>query len=245
MWGLGTGGGASVAEWFALRFARARELIPAAEFDTVIAVEFAETVTVELVDVVGVADASPLDFYNGGVVSVSVGNAVIAPSAARLQLTGSSSHVGLLDGKSWYAASLVRVITPTSPGDSRVDAIGLWTDDANRCGLGIFNSSGGSSTNWVGYTIVDGSSNTSIGPPLDGEAPVWHLFEQWYDVETGVLSFAIDGETFATTLDADDLPSTPARLSMMFGADVADTPFATNFDKACVIVASPRVGESS
>lgn len=244
-WGSRPGSGSLDGDWFAQRFARARALIPDADFDTIIGEDFGGTITSELVDIVGVADADPVDFYNGGVVAVSVGDAVIAPSSARLQLTGSPSHVGILDGKSWYAASLTRLITPDSPGDSRVDLIGLWTDDANRVGLGIWNGSGGSSTNWAGYTLVDGSSNSSLGPLLDGESPVWHLAEMWFNVDTGVLTFALDGVSFSTLLDADDLPSTPARLSMLFGADLADSPFATNFDKVCVIVKSPTVGEAS
>lgn len=245
-WGMRVdGGGASDGDWFAQRFARARELIPAADFDTVIGEDFGGTITSELVDVAGVADANPVDFYNGGVVEVNVGDAIIFPSHARLQLTGSSSHVGLLSGKSWYAASLVRQITPDSPGDSVVDAIGLWTTDENRVGLGIFSGSGGSSSNWVGYTLKDSSANTSIGPVLDGESPVWHLFEMWFDVDSGILTFALDGVSFGTTLDADDLPATPARLSMIFEAAAADSPFATNYDKVCVVVRSPVVGEAS
>lgn len=243
-WAMRINGGAASADWFEARLRRARTLIPAAEFDTVIRAEFGETITTELVDVVGVADANPVDFYNGGVVEVDIGDAVIAPSSARLQLTGSPSHVAQLDGKSWYAASLTRLITPDDPGNSRVDLIGLWTDDANRVGLGIWNGSGGSSTHWEGYTLVDGSSNTSLGPVLDGESPVWHLAEMWFDVDTLVLTFALDGVSFSTLLDADDLPSTPARLSMLFGADVADSSFATNFDKACVVVRSPVVGQT-
>lgn len=242
------GGGSFEGDWFAQRFTRARTLIPDAEFDTIVPAEFAETITCELVDVTGVASASPVDFYSGGVVVVDIGDAVISPSHARLQLTGSSSHVGSLAGRSWYMASLVRAIRPDDDeiGNTTVEAIGLWGDDDNRVGLGIYGAvSGGSVTNWVGFTSVGGSTNTSIGPALDPEeSPVWHLFEAWFDVDAGTVSFAIDGVTFDDTLATADLPSMPARLSMISDRFTAADPSATNYDKACVVVASPRVGEA-
>lgn len=248
-WAMNVGGGAAGADWFAQRFARARRLMPAANFDTVIPLEFAETVTCELVDVTGVADANPVDSYSGGVVEVVVGDAVTFPSHGRLQLTGSPSHVGpSLTGRSWYAASLVRMIRPIDEdmGDSAADAIGLWSDDNNRVGLGIFgNGSGGSTTNWVGLADVDGSITTVFGPALDGgESPVWHLFEQWFDVDTGELSFALDGIDFDDVISVDDMPSVPARFSIISQRDTAGTTVVTNIDKACVVVASPRVGET-
>lgn len=245
-WALGGGGGAN-AEWFSLRFARARRLIPAAEFDTVIPADFADTITAELVDVAGVANADPVDGYNGGVVAVTVGDAVIAPSVGRLQLTGSSGHVASQSGQSWYAAALVRMIRPgdAEMGDTASDAIGLWGDDQNRVGLGLKgNGSGGSITNWAGYVIDDGSTTVVTGPALDGEeSPVWHLFEMWFDVDAGTVSFALDGTTFDDTIAAAVLSAFPGRLSMISQRDAIGNGVAPNYDKACVIVASPRVGE--
>lgn len=248
-WAMRIDSAATDGDWFARRFAHARALIPAADFDTIIAEDFGETITSELVDVTGVADASPVSFYNGGVVAVSVGDVVIAPSHARLQLTAPPSHVGGT-GKSWYMASLVRIIRPDDAeiGDTSIDAIGLWGDDSNRIGLGILgNASGGSTTNWVGYAVNAASFATSIGPALDpGEGPVWHLFEAWFDVDAGTLGFALDGVTFDDTIAAADVPTgQPLTLSMISQQDVAAEAFATNYDKACVIVASPTVGGTS
>lgn len=248
-WAMRIGSSATDGDWFARRFAHARALIRAADFDTVIPADFGETITCELVDVVGVADANPVSFYNGGVVEVPVGDAVIAPSRGRLQLTQPPSHVGLLSGKSWYVASLVRVIRPPDAqiGATAIDAIGLWGDDNNRIGLGILgNASGGSTTNWVGYAVSAASFNTAIGPALDGEeSPVWHLFEAWFDVGAGLLSFAIDGVNFATTIAAADVPAVPATLSMITQRDAIGDEAIPNYDKACVVVASPAVGASS
>lgn len=252
-WALVTGGGDTDGDWFAQRFTRARALATAAgvssdaNFDTIIPAEFAETVTCELVDVVGVADANPETGYNGGVVGVTVGDAVEAPNSCRLQLTSPPSHVGSLSGKMWYIASLVRVMRPEDDnvGDSAMDAIGLWGDDNNRVGLGIMgNASGGSATNWVGYVVDDSSFTTVLGPALDGEeSPVWHLFEAWFIDDE--LHFAIDGEEFEDTIAAAALPAVAATLSMILERDTAGDPVAANYDKACVIVRSPVVGETS
>lgn len=246
-WGMRVDGGSLAGDWFAQRFARARALMPAADFDTVIPADFGETVTSELVDVAGVADASPVDGYSGGVIEVVTGDAVLFPSHSRLQLTGSPSHVGpSLVGRSWYIASLVRIIRPPDGelSDTEADAIGLWLDDDNRIALGIVGSgSGGSTTNWIGLADADGSVETREGPALDGEeSPVWHLFEAWFDVDDAEMSFAIDGVTFADTIAAEFLPATPGRLSMIFQRDAAGSTVAANIDKACVVVRSPTVG---
>lgn len=259
-WAL-LGGGAAAVEWFTARFIRARELARAAgvadadNFDTIIPEDFGNTITSELADVVGNAEANPSTAFNAGVVTVQVGGGddPVTPNAARLQLTGGPdgppSHVGSLSGKNWYVASLVLVERPPDEqmGDTVADAIGLWNDSNNRVGLGILgNASGGSTTNWVGYVDNGGSFETSIGPALDPEGGgVWHLFEAW-KVGGGPVRFALDGINFATSIDASDVPDVSATLSM-YGerSPVAPPvgPVISNFDKACVIVRSPRVGE--
>lgn len=240
--------GVEVAEWFEARFARARQLLPAAEFDTIIRAEFQDTITCELADTVGVATASPGD-ENGGVVAVAVGDSGTAPDSGRLQLTDPPNHVAELSGRYWYAASLVKIVRPPDGelGDTLCDAIGLWaTSNDNRVGLGIGGNlgSGSSTTNWVGYAIVDASVTTVLGPALDGEEDtVWHLFEAWFDLDAGELHFAIDGEEFASTIDGADLPALPATLAMISERTAAGSQTIANYDKATVVVTSPRVGE--
>jgi hypothetical protein len=239
----------TTAEWFSKRFARARRLIPDAAFDTIIGTDFDETVTAEIVDLAGVAGADPVDGYSAGVIDVHVGGPDVQPSHARLQLTGSPSHVGPgVSSRSWYIASLVRLIRPSDDDMANtgpVDAIGLWSNDSDHIGLGLFgNGSGGSSTNWIGYADDDGSITTVLGPALDGEeSPVWHLFEAWFDVGAGELSFAIDEEEFDDTIDVAAMPDLAMRLSMISNVDLVDIVVASNYDKACVVVAAPRVGE--
>lgn len=243
---IGTGGTPTgpAAEWFALRFAHARALVPAANFDTVLGTDFAESVSSELDDVVGVATADPVDFYNGGVVAVSVGDAVIAPSSARLSLTGAPSHVGNLATRPWFMASLVRLNYQDAGalGNTRADSIALWSDDDNGVALGIFgNVPGGSSTNWVGSANLGSSITTVLGPALDTEeGPVWHLFEVWSD--GAEVHFMIDGVEFAGTIDAVDVPGTPAQLGPRAIRDAVGDQVITNYDKICVVVASPTVG---
>lgn len=246
-WALKGGGGAAV-EWFTARFLRARGLIPAADFDTIIPEDFANTITSEIVDVVGIASASPVSFYNAGVVEFSIGDSDVGPSSARMQLTQPPSHVGDLRGKSWYVASLVRCIRPVDGalGDTAIDMIGLVGDIDNRIGLGIFNGSGGSTTNWVGYAMAAASATTVLGPALDPEeSPVWHLFEAWFDADAQELSFAVDGITFDDTIAGAAVPAVPATLSVTGSQLLATGAFATNYDKWCAVVASPRVGETT
>lgn len=248
-WALLAGGAAAV-EWFTARFIRARALARAAgiadadNFDTIIPEDFANTITSELVDVVGVADASPVSFYNGGVVEVTVGDGAVSPSSGRLQLTSPPSHVGSLSGKPWYIASLVRVIRPPDAdlGDTSIDAVGLWGDNDNRVGLGVRGTaSGGSTTNWVGYALSGASETDVLGPALDPEeSPVWHLFEAFFD--GAELRFWLDGTAFDDPIDVSDLPAFPATLSMTVERTATGDQAAPNYDKACVIVASPRVG---
>jgi hypothetical protein len=241
-------GGVAAAEWFNLRFQRARGLMPAAKFDSIIGEDFANTITSEIVDVVGVASASPVSFYNTGVVALSIGDSDIGPSSARLQLTVPPSHVGDLRGKSWYVASLVRCIRPVDGalGDTAIDMIGLWGDDDNRIGLGIFNGSGGSITNWVGYAMLGASATTVLGPALDPEeGTVWHLFEAWFDFDAQELSFAVDGITFDDTIAGAAVPNVPATLSVQGSQLVATGAFATNYDKWCAVVRAPVVGETT
>lgn len=233
--------------WFAERLAAAKAAVPAAGFDTVIPAEFAETITSQLVAIVGVADADPSTLYNGGVVSVAVGDAVISPSSARLELVGSPSHVGDLAGKSWYAASLVRLDRPVNAqiGDTFCDMIALWADDDNTVGLGVLgDGSGGSATKWVGHVTNAASVATTLGPNLDPEgAALWHLFECWFDVDTGLTHFRIDGVAFAGTIAAAP-PSMPAALGLISRRDAVGDQSVANYDKLCVVVASPRVGGS-
>lgn len=238
-------GGAATFEWFSLRFARARALLPGADFDTIIPMEFAESITCELVDVVGAATADAVDFYSGGVVALNVGDNVETESHGRLQLTGSPSHVG--GNKSWYAASLVRVIRPPADetGDTLIEALGLYSSDANRVAIGIFNGSGGSITNWIGSAIKDSSATTVLGPALDPqEAPVWHLFEALFDADGGTLSFWIDGQPFDDTIAAAAVPGQALRFSSVGHRDDVGDAVVANFDKAAIVVASPRVGEA-
>lgn len=205
--------------------------------------DFYETVTSELVDVVGTASANPVDGYNGGVIEVVVGDEAITPCSARLQMTVPPSHVQALNAGSWYGATLVRPIRPPDDelGDTLLDCLGLWSADTDRVGLGIFNGSGGSVTNWVGYAGIDSSFTTVLGPALDGEeSPVWHLFEMWF--HDGALHFYIDGVEFDDTIAAAALPGLPATMAMMIARSDVGSPAAPAFDKACVITLSPRVG---
>ena len=229
-------------DWFLQRLTRARALIPAASFDTINGEDFSNTITSELVNTGGNASADGAS-YNGGVVSVAVGDAVIASSFGRLQPVQPPSHVGSLTGKSWYAASLVRI---TRPGDAEIpdtqaDALGLWDDASNNLGLGIYGSE--SAANWVGHSVSGGSGTNVQGPALDGaESSVWHLFEMWFDVDAGLLRFAIDGTTFINTIAVADMPSVPAWWGMVSQRDAVGDQVISNYDKVCVITASPRVG---
>lgn len=254
-WSLATGGPGAL-EWFTQRFIRARALAKAAgidnddNFDTIIAEDFANTITSELADVVGTADASPVSAFNAGVVLVEVGDVddpEPQPASGRLQLTQPPSHVGSLSGKPWYIASLVKATRPPDEqvGDTVTDAIGLWNTDENRVGLGIAGGigSGGSSTNWVGYAISDASVTSVLGPALDAEgADVWHLFEGFFD--GGELRFWLDGIPFDDPIDVADLPDVPATLSMIVQRlAVVSGQASANYDKVCAVVRSPRVGE--
>jgi hypothetical protein len=236
----------AVTEWFAKRYADARAALPAADFDTIIGEEFAETITSEWVDTIGPTDANAVDTETGGVVEVVVGDAITAPSTGRLQLTGSGSHVRLLSGNNWYMAALAKYIAPldvTQLGDTSADLIALWGDDDNRVSLGVLASSGGSVTNWVGRVRNDAGDFTTLGPALDPvEGPVWHLFEVWSNgVDT--VNFRIDGVAFAGTIDGANLPAIAARLGMTIARSAVGDPAAVWWDKACVVVRSPRVGE--
>jgi len=236
--------GSSDADWFAQRLTRARTLLPDAGFDTNIRLEFAETITTELVDVVGVADAVASDFYSGGVVELNVGDDVITPSQGRLQLTGSGSHVGGLSTEQWYTASLARFAAPlveADIADTEADAIALWSADTDRVILGVLgNASGGSTTNFVGAVNSGASWATVIGPPLPTEQAFWHLWEIWFDGDA--LHFAIDGVEFDDTIDVASVPALSAKFGPIVGRSAVGDQATMQWDKACVIVASPAVG---
>lgn len=242
-------GGVALAEWFLTRYKRARALMTAAgvaaadNFDTIIGEDFGQTVTSALVDIVGTADANAENFYNAGVIRVDVDE----ESQARLQLTGAPSHVGSLSGKSWYAASLFRFtdLPLGDMGEVLADAIGLWGATTDRVALGTGGAigSGGSLTNYVGYTVKDGSTNTTLGPAIDTEVALWHLAEIW--AHGDALHFYIDGEEFGDNLPMTDVADVPATLSMFFWRNGTGDPMAVQFDKACAIMRSPVVGETS
>lgn len=244
---LNPNAGEVVGDWFAQRFARARLLLPLAEFDTVIPVEFAETVTTELVDVVGTADANAATDQPAGVVEVVAGDPAIATNQARLQLTGSGSHVRSLVGY-WYAAGLVKYAGPldvTQLGDTSADMIALWFDDNNRVTLGVLgNASGGSTSNWVGRSDLAASNATTLGPALDPEeSPLWHLFEMWVDEVAATLNFAIDGVDFAGTIALADVAAQPGKIGPIVQRTAVGDVAEVLWDKLCVVVRSPTVGE--
>lgn len=247
-WALRPDGAAGpfVGDWFQQRLARARALLPDAEFDTVIGDDYGGSVTSELADVVGVADANPNTDERAGVVNVEVGDAVITPSQARLSLTGSSSHVELLS-QPFYAAAVAKFAGPDDVpqlGDTEADMIALWGDDSNRVMLGVLgNASGGSTSNWVGAVVNASTTFTTLGPALDGESNVWHLFEFWSDGQNEV-HFAIDGVEFAGTIDAANLPAVSARLGPIVRRTAIGDPALVLWDKQAVVVRSPTPGES-
>jgi len=245
-WSL-IGGGVSPAdatsEWFAKRFKRARALVSAANFDTVIGSDFGETISTEFVDEVGTVLASVPDDVDGGAVNLIVGDDAIALCQARLQMTASGSHVKSLASKSWYIAALAKYGGPfdANVGDTAVDAISLWADDNNRVTLGVLgNVSGGSTEKWVGRIENDSTNTTTLGPDLDALA-LWHLFEAWSDGTT--VKFAIDDAVFAGTIAASLLPDMAARLSAIAQRSAAGEDRAImTWDKFCVVVKSPDVG---
>lgn len=246
--GVPTGDGGAPAEWFLARLARARTLIPAANFDSIIGHDFGQTVDVELADPVGTADASPVSGRPAGVIRVTVGDPVIALSSGRLQLVGAPSHVAQLNSNSfsWYAASLAKCVGLSDLGDNSTDMIGLFSDADNRVMLGVRGTvSGGSTTNWVASSVSGGSESNRLGPALDVENAIWHLFEMWSDGPADTVSFAIDGAPFAGTFETEDLTNASASLGMVVervaaGIDVADV----LYDKVCVIVASTAPGST-
>lgn len=245
-WALKTAGGGGNADWFLNQLAIARATLPDAGFDTIIGSDFGETITSELADVSGVADASPFDNVNGGVVVVEVGDNVTAPSSARLQLTGAGSHVQSLAGVPWFMAALVKYVAPldtTQLGQTRADMVALWADVDNWVAMGVLASSGGSVTNWVGSVDNGGTIQTSIGPALDGEeSPVWHLHQAWIDPD-GNLHFAIDGQEFNNTIAAANVPGNFAMLSPTVQRFAVGDAAAVLWDKIAVFVKSPTVGD--
>ena len=245
-WALKAAAGGT-ADWFLQRLAVARVIRPEVGFDTIIGDDFGGSILSELTDVVGTADATPSSNDSAGVVTLSVGDNVEALSTGRLALTGAGSHVKVLSSTPWYMAALVKITQPldvTQLGDTRVDAVNLWGDSANWVAIGILgNASGGSVTNWVGSVDNGGTITTTLGPALDGEeSPVWHLFEAWIDAD-GDLHFAIDDQEFNSTIDAANVPSVSAMLSVFGQRSAVGDPALVNVDKYVAIVKSPTVGE--
>ncbi len=243
-WSLKNGGGSS-ADWFLNQLAVARLVLPDAQLDTIIGEEFGGTITSEVADQVGTASADDA-VITGGVVTLSVGDAIVATSSARLQLTGSTTHVRDLSLVPWFLAALVKVTQPldvTQLGQTRADAVALWADVGNYVALGIQGAaSGGSTVQWVGSVDVGGSLFTVLGPNLDpAEAPVWHLFQSW--PKAGRVHFAIDGQEFLTSIDAANLPALPGLLSPTVARFATGDPALVNYDKIAVFVASPTVGD--
>lgn len=246
-WRLANSGGSGDADWFGRRFLTARELVPAADFDTIIPMEFAEGITTELVDVVGVADATPSENDTGGVVTLAVGDAVVAHSAGRLQLTGAGSHVKSQQ-QPWYMAALVKFTQPldvTQLAETDADMVGLWTDVDTRVALGVHGQgSGGNTTNWIGRVVNTGGASSSqvTGPALDDEeSPVWHLFEAWNDGTA--VHYSIDSQEFNTTIATSTVAATPAMLSMLTDRSATGDQALVNYEKAVLVVRSPTVGE--
>lgn len=242
------GGGAGAQDWFAERFARARTLLPGANFDTMILIEFAETVTSALVDVIGIADANPAADVSGGGVrfQVSEDDSPAIPSQGRLELTGSGSHVALLTGQ-WYMAALVKYEGPLNGAlvaETFADTVALWADDDNRVSIGVFgNGSGGSTTNWVGRVRNGAADFTTVGPALDAEgSPFWHLFEVWTDGAAGAVHFAIDEAEFAGTVSGVNLPALAARWGPMANRSAIGPPAVALYEKTIIVVKSPTVG---
>lgn len=234
-------------EWFGARFLRARTLIPAANFDTVIGQDFAETITSELVDVVGISDANAVEStVRGGVVELTAANGAANGSGA-LQLTGAGAHVQLQNaaaGGPWYMASLALLIQPGSLTNTIGDMIAI-SDDANGVNfvsLGLYGpGSGGSVTNWTGTVCVASSLFQSRGPTLDpAEGAVYHLFEVWNDGTN--IHFAIDGTEFATTVPAATAAAAFGKLKCRAVATAANA-VACDYDKWVVVVKSMTVGE--
>lgn len=242
-WSLVAVGAEGSGDWFAQRFFDAKAAVPDAEFDTIIPQDFGETITSELVDVVGVATADVAS-VNGGAIQVNAGDLVITPSSARLQMTGTPAHVSNLGTKRWYMASLVRYLQPVLEADiaeTRCDCIALWNSDGNSVGLGVMgNASGGSTTKWVAHINNASSMSNVLGPDLDGESPVYHLFESWNDGT--LVHFRLDGTEFDDTLPASDLPTLSAALGCVFQRTAVGDDLAVIFEKMCVVVKSPAPG---
>lgn len=242
----GSVGAGAAGDWFSDRFVRARTLVPAAEFDTVLGMDFDETITVELADVVGVASGAPISGVNGGAFEMDVGDPIIAPCQARWQPTGCGGHVKMLH-VAWYLAALARFGGPfTVPllADTEADALALWVNDNNRVTLGVLgDASGGSTTNFVGRIRTGGGdTDTILGPGIGGgPTGVYHLWEMWND-ETAVHC-AIDGVEFAATMPTANLPFSTARISPLIRRDAAIAQSAgVVWEKHVLVTTSPRPG---
>jgi hypothetical protein len=249
-WG-GSGSGptpVTAFDWFGKQFLRARALVPAADFDTVIGEDFAETITSELVDVTGASDASPLaSTVRAGVVELTAASNVSDGTGA-LQLTGAGAHVQLQNaaaGGPWYMASLAKLIQPGDNANAIADMIAISDDDngQNFIALGLYGpGSGGSVTNWKGSAFVGGAAAFQLtGPALDNvESPVYHLFEVWNDGTA--IHFAIDGTEFSTTQPSSAAAAAFGKLKCRAVA-VTGQAVACDYDKWIVAVKSMTVGE--
>jgi hypothetical protein len=241
-WSLKNGSGN--AEWFLNQLAVARLVLPDAGLDTIIGEDFGDTITTEVADVLGTADASSAP-ENGGAVLLSVGDNVETDSSARLQLTGGPTHVKDLQLKPWFMSALVKITQPLDVpqlADTRADMVALWVNADNWVAIGILGgASGGSTARWVGSVSNGVGISTALGPNLDPEeAPVWHLFQAW--IKDGAVHYAIDGQEFLTTVDASNVPGFPATLSPTVRRSATGDPALVTYEKIAVFVASPTVG---
>lgn len=247
-WSLKNGLQIDALDWFGKRYVRARALIPAANFDTVVPVEFENTITSELFDTADIIDAFPVTTFGGigvrgGAVGVTAGDSEFGGSGS-LHLTGAGAHVQTLDasaGGPWYVAGLTKIIRPADPSGSTVDGVGLRDDTGNHfAAIGMRGPT--STTNWVGAVYDAPSLFTVLGPALDSdEGPVWRLFEIWND--GALIHFAIDELEFTDTIAASDAGNSwaqlLARIITSSGAHVANG----FFEKWCAVVKSMTVGE--
>lgn len=236
----------TATEWFGARFLRARTLVPAANFDTVIGEDFAETITSELVDVVGVTDATALNTtVRGGVVELTAASGGADGSGA-LELAGAGAHVqgqNAAAGGAWYIASLAKLLQPADNTNAIGDMIAVSDDDSgqNYISLGLYGpGSGGSITNWVASCKAGGVFVfQALGPALDApESPVYHLFEVWNDGTE--IHFAIDGTEFIAEPVA-GVSGTFGKLKCRAIATTGDA-VACDYDKWVVVCKSMTVG---
>jgi hypothetical protein len=245
-WSLKNGVQVEALDWFAKRLVRARALMPAADFDTVIGEDFAQTVTSQLTETSDTVQADPeTTLVRGGVVTVAAGDSG-AGGAGTLKLVGppgeaAGAHVQGQNLGPWYIAGLTKIIRPADASGNTVDGIAVRNDDGSDfVAIGMRGPS--SATNWVGAVFVSPGLTTVLGPLLDNdESPVWHLFEIWNDGT--LIHFAIDEVNFTDTIDAATAGATFGQLASRVTSPGAGFPAFGLFDKWAAVVKSMTVGE--